>query len=199
MPRTMRVEYPGAIYHVSPVRGRRDARPTLVAGLFGQALSVLLNGILLTNLTAAPAPCRIEVIERGSGWPVPLVELRTTHNARFVTDNAGVIAFDLPELMGRETWFDVIGHGYEAPKDGFGYRGVRLTPEPGKTLKIEVNRTMVARRLGRLTGGGLFGESQKLGQMLDWHDAGVLGCDSVQNAVYEGRMFWLWGDTTLAH
>jgi len=155
--------------------------------------------MLLTNLTAAPAPCRIEVVEKGSGWPVPLVELRTTHNARFVTDNAGVIAFDLPELMGRETWFDVVGHGYEVPKDGFGYRGVRLTPEPGKALKIEVNRTMVARRLGRLTGGGLFGESQKLGQMLDWRDAGVLGCDSVQNAVYEARMFWLWGDTTLAH
>ena len=59
-------------------------------------------------------------MEKGSGWPVPLVELRTTHQVRFVTDNAGVIAFDLPELMGRECWFDVIGHGYEVPPDGFG-------------------------------------------------------------------------------
>src|SRR5436190_4659792 len=113
---------------------------------------------------AAAAPlCRIEVVEQGSGWPVPLVELRTTHQARFITDNAGVIAFDLPELMGRETWFDVIGHGYEIPKDGFGYRGVRLTPEPGQTLKIEVTRTIIARRLGRVTGGGIFAESQKFG------------------------------------
>ena len=76
------------------------------------------------------------MVEKGSGWPVPLVELRTTHNVRFVTDNAGVIAFDLPELMGRETWFDVLGHGYEIPKDGFGYRGVRLTPQPGQALKV---------------------------------------------------------------
>jgi len=68
---------------------------------------------------AAPAPCRIEVVEKSSGWPVPLVELRTTHNIRFITDNACVIAFDLPEGMGREMWFDVIGHGYEVPKDGF--------------------------------------------------------------------------------
>src|SRR5436190_9212634 len=68
----------------------------------------------------APKPCRIEVVEKASGWPVPLVELRTTHNVRFVTDNAGVVAFDLPELMGRETWFEIIGHGYEVPKDGFG-------------------------------------------------------------------------------
>ncbi|NUQ63135.1 MAG: hypothetical protein HUU20_11715 [Pirellulales bacterium] len=142
-------------------------------------------------------PCRIEVVETGSGWPVPLVELRTTHHVRFVTDNAGVIAFDLPELMGQETWFDVIGHGYDVPKDGFGSRGVRLKPEPGKTLKVEVNRRILARRIGRLTGGGLFAESQKLGLEQDWRDAGILGCDSVQNAVHRGELFWLWGDSVV--
>jgi hypothetical protein len=152
---------------------------------------------LLGLSASALQPCRIELREAGSGWPVPLVELRTTHNVRFVTDNAGVIAFDLPELMGRETWFDVIGQGYEIPKDGFGYSGVRLTPEPGKTLKVEVKRTIIARRLGRLTGGGLFAESQKLGQALDWAESGILGCDSVQNAVYRGKLFWAWGDTTM--
>ena len=146
----------------------------------------------------AGAPCRIEVVEKGTGWPVPLVELRTTHSVRFVSDNAGVIAFDLPELMGRETWFDVLGHGYEREKDGFGYRGVRLTPEPGQTLRVEVRRTIIAKRLGRLTGGGLFAESQKTGRELDWRESGVLGCDTVQNARYQGKMFWLWGDTTLA-
>ena len=109
----------------------------------------------------ASEPCRIEVFEKGSGWPVPLVELRTTHQLRLVTDNAGLIALDAPELMGRETWFDVIGHGYGIPKDGFGYQGVRLKPEPGKTLRVEVTRTIIAKRLGRLTGAGLFAESQK--------------------------------------
>lgn len=158
----------------------------------------------MVTLAAVPGaswavePCRIEITEQGSGWPVPLVELRTTHHTRFVTDNAGVIALDAPELMGRETWFDVLGHGYEAAKDGFGFRGVRLTPHPGKTLKVSVGRTIIARRLGRLTGGGLFAESQKLGRELDWPESGVLGCDSVQNAVHRGRLFWLWGDTTLA-
>jgi hypothetical protein len=144
------------------------------------------------------APCRIEVVEKGTGWPVPLVELRTTHNVRFVTDNAGLIAFDLPELMGRETWFDVFGHGYEVPRDGYGSRGVRLKPEPGASLKVEVTRAIIAKRLGRLTGGGLFAESQKLGRELDWTESGILGCDSVQNAVHRGKMFWAWGDTTIA-
>jgi hypothetical protein len=163
------------------------------------AFTLAYTAAVAASESRAPhQPCRIEVVEKSSHWPVPLVELRTTHHARFFTDNAGVIAFDLPELMGRETWFDVIGNGYEVPKDGFGYRGVRLKPEPGKTLRVDVNRTVIAKRLGRITGGGLFAESQKLGQELDWPESGVLGCDSIQNAVHQGKMFWLWGDTTLA-
>src|SRR6266571_3352223 len=177
--------------------------PLLRASSCQHSLVFLVSAFACSSLVAAGigAPgqvCRNEVVEKGTDWPVPLVELRTTHNVRFVTDNAGVIAFDLPELMGRETWFDVIGHGYDVPKDGFGYRGVRLKPEPGGTLKVEVNRTIIARRLGRLTGGGLFAESQKLGRELDWSESGILGCDSVQNAVHRGRLFWAWGDTVIA-
>lgn len=142
-------------------------------------------------------PCRIEVVEKGSGWPVPLVELRSTHSLSFITDNAGVIAMDAPELMGREVWFSISGHGYDVPKDGFGYRGVRLTPEPGKTLRVEVERSILARRVGRLTGSGLYAESQKLGLHLDWQDSGIHGSDSVQNAVHRGRLFWAWGDTNM--
>lgn len=154
---------------------------------------------LISSVAKAEAvkPCRIEVLEKGSGWPVPLVELRTTHNLSFITDNAGVIALDALELMGKQTWFTIIGHGYDAPKDGFGFRGVRLTPEPSKTLRVEVVRSILAKRIGRLTGAGLFAESQKLGEHLDWKDSGIHGCDSVQNAVHRGRLFWAWGDTNM--
>ncbi|MDR2849945.1 MAG: DUF4185 domain-containing protein [Verrucomicrobiota bacterium] len=158
----------------------------------------LCAGLVAFGAARAVEPCKIVVTEKGSGWPVPLVELRTTHQARFVTDNAGVIAFDLPEMMGRETWFDIHGHGYGVGRDGFGMSGVRLVPEPGKTLRVEVTRSIIAKRLGRLTGGGIFAESQKLGLEGDWRETGVFGCDTVQNAVYRGRLFWLWGDTTLA-
>jgi hypothetical protein len=163
------------------------------------ALSVA--ALLISVIVVAaerPAPCCITVVEKGSGWPVPMVELRTVHQVRFLSDNAGRVAFDLPELMGQETWLTVAGDGYEVPVDGYGKRGVRLTPQPGASLTIEVNRTCIAKRLGRLTGAGLFGESQKLGLDTDWKESGVLGCDSVQNAVHYGRMFWAWGDTDIA-
>ena len=171
-------------------------------GFSGNFVTTLCAACFVVAICRAPLfavePCRIEVIEKGSGWPVPLVELRTTHNVQFFTDNAGIIAFDLPELLGRETWFWISGNGYEVPADGFGQRGVRLTPEPGKTLKVEVTRSIIAKRLGRLTGAGIFGESQKLGHYLDWRESGVLGSDSVQNAVHRGKLFWAWGDTVVA-
>ena len=167
------------------------------------SLRILLACLLLVTGAAFSAePCRIEVVDKQNGWPVPLVQLRTTHHVTFVTDNAGVIALDAPELMGRQVWFDVIGHGYEVKKDGFGYRGVRLKPEAGKTLRVEVDRTNIAKRLGRSTGAGLFAESQKTGRELDWRDAsggGVFGCDSVQNALHRGKLFWAWGDTLVPH
>lgn len=151
----------------------------------------------ISNSVIAIEPCCIKIIDESNGWPVPLVELRTTHHVRFVSDNAGVIAFDLPELMNRETWFSVIGHGYSVPKDGFGNAGLRLTPRAGETLTVKVKRQLPAKRLGRITGGGLFAESQKLGLESEWQESGILGCDSVQNAVHNGKLIWSWGDTTL--
>lgn len=173
-----------------------ESRPTwVVIGM------ILWRTALMGGIAAGGEPlraCRIDVVEKGTGMPVPLVELKTTHQLRFVSDNAGVIALDAPEVMGRETWFDVVGHGYGIPKDGFGYRGVRLTPVPGGRLRVEVERTALAQRMGRLTGAGLFSESQKLGLEPGWREQGVFGCDSVQNAIHGGRLFWVWGDTTLA-
>ncbi|WP_200836541.1 hypothetical protein [Roseiconus lacunae] len=159
---------------------------------------VALVMILFGQLALAREPCRIRVIDSENRWPVPLVELRTTHGIRFVSDNAGVIAFDLPELMDEPVWFHIEGHGYNVPKDAFGYRGVRLTPTPGGELTVEVKRELPAKRLGRITGGGLFAESQSFGEHTEWREQSILGCDSVQNVVHRGRIHWAWGDTTLA-
>lgn len=153
--------------------------------------------LLITPLYAAQ-PCKIAIVDDENGWPVPLVELRTTNDIRFVSDNAGVIAMDDASLMDREVWFQVIGHGYEVQADGFGFRGVRLTPKPGGSLKVKVERTSIAKRIGRLTGAGLFAESQQLGEASDWRDGPVLGCDSIQMAKHRGKVFWLWGDTNVA-
>lgn len=158
----------------------------------------LVLAMLACSRVDGAEPFRITVREKGSGWPVPLIELRTTDHVRWVTDNAGVVAFDLPEAMGHETWLTVSGHGYEIAADGLGSRGVRVKPVAGGATVIEVERKNVAYRVGRLTGAGLFGESEKCDPTLQHGiDLGIVGCDSIQNAVHRGRLYWFWGDTTL--
>lgn len=163
-----------------------------------------LRNLLVAALLGLPAlgqafePCRINIVDKSNGWPVPLVELRTTHQVRFVSDNAGVVAFDLPEMMGTETWLTVEGHGYSVPADGFGFRGVRITPTEGSEITIEVERKLPAKRLGRITGAGIFGEAQRFGEFSDWREQGIVGCDSVQYTEHRGKAYWMWGDTTLA-
>jgi hypothetical protein len=162
------------------------------------AVCQCITAVVLSSALYAEEPCKVTIVERDSGWPVPLVELRTTHHVRYVSDNAGVIAIDDPSLMNHEVWFDIIGHGYGVEADGFGKRGIRLTPQPGESLTVKVTRSSLAKRIGRLTGAGLFDESQKLGEKTNWHDSPVFGCDSVQLARHRGKLFWAWGDTKVA-
>lgn len=159
----------------------------------------LIISLLFLPVATFAKPFQILVIDRENSWPVPLVQLTTTHNFTFITDNAGLIAIDAPELMNRETWFTLTSDGYQLPADGFGHQGFRVTPTPGGSHQIKVDRTIIAKRLGRLTGAGLFAESQKLGTHLDSQESGIFGCDSIQTTLHRGKKFWIWGDSNLAH
>jgi hypothetical protein len=144
----------------------------------------------------------IHVVDESTGRAVPLVTLKTTNHIALTTDSAGWIAFDEPGLMDQDLWFNVSGHGYEVKADGFGYRGAKLHPSSGGKATIEVTRLNVAERIQRLTGAGRFVHAAKLGRPTPGKDpllaAQVLGCDSIHTATFQGRMFWLWGDTNRA-
>jgi hypothetical protein len=151
---------------------------------------------------AAPAAglwAEIRVIDAATGRGAPLAELETVNGLRFVTDNAGRVAFHEPGLMGREVFFAVRSHGYEAPKDGFGFAGARVIPRAGRPSVVKLTRRNLAERLCRLTGEGLYRDSVLLGHKVPLPDplnpGRVGGQDSVQAAVYRGRVYWFWGDT----
>jgi hypothetical protein len=144
----------------------------------------------------------IRVIDEQTGRGVPLVELTTVNNLRYVTDNAGLVAFDEPGLMDRKVYFHVRSHGYSYPKDGFGNRGVTLAATPGTRAEIKLKRENIAERLYRVTGQGLYRDSTLLGEPVPLREpnlnALVMGQDSVQPAVYQDKIFWFWGDTERA-
>ncbi len=145
----------------------------------------------------------IHVIDEQTGRGVPLVDLRTVNDIGLVTDSAGWAAFDEPGLMDGEVFFHVRSPGYEIPADGFGIRGVRLKPSPGATATVKLKRKNIAQRVVRVTGQGIFRDSELLGletpQGIPPLNAGVVGQDSVQAVRYSDRIFWLWGDTNLAN
>jgi hypothetical protein len=144
-------------------------------------------------------PFRIEVVDEETGRGVPLVELRTVNQIRYVTDSNGIVAFDEPGLMGLKTFFHVKSHGYEFPKDGFDNRGLALDPTPGGSARIKIKRLNIARRLYRVTGAGIYRDSLLTGNPVPIQtpllNAQVLGQDSVCTALFQGKLYWFWGDT----
>ena len=145
------------------------------------------------------APFVIEVVDDRTGRGVPLVELRTVNDIALVTDSNGLAAFDEPGLMDKPVFFHVKSHGYEFPKDGFGYRGRALDVKPGGSARLPLERINIAERLYRVTGAGIYRDTLLAGRAppiaAPVLNARVLGSDSVVNAVYRGKIHWFWGDT----
>lgn len=145
----------------------------------------------------------IHVVDDQTGRGVPLVELRTVHQVRLVTDSNGIAAFHEPGLMGREVFFHVQSHGYEVPADSFGYRGVALRAVAGQRATLRIKRLNVAERLCRLTGAGIYADSLRVGEPTPLQQpalaGGVMGQDSAMALPYRGRMLWFWGDTDRAN
>jgi hypothetical protein len=146
-----------------------------------------------------PRPFRIQVVEAGTGRGVPLVELKTVNQIRYYTDSNGIVAFDEPGLFNRKVYFSIRSHGYEAEKDGFGYRGLAFVITEGGSAQVVIHRNNIARRLYRVTGEGIYRDSALTGDKVPIREpllnGQVFGQDSVLTAVFQGKIYWFWGDT----
>jgi hypothetical protein len=145
----------------------------------------------------------IQVVDSETGRGVALVELKTTNQVSYWTDSAGYIAINEPALWHQEVFFHVHSHGYQVPADFFGYRGVRLMVEPGQNTTVEIHRHNLAERLYRVTGADIYRDSLLLDQTVPMaqplNNAHVTGADSVLSAVFQGKIYWFWGDTLVHH
>jgi len=164
------------------------------------ACSLLAVLLIAAEPTAAERRYfEIEVVDAETKRGVPLVELRTVNEVRYVTDSRGIVAFCEPGLMDRKVFFHIHSHGYEFPADGFGQRGRDLYTGPGGSARVEIKRINVAERLYRATGAGIYRDSVLTGRQVPIRrpllNGQVLGSDSVLNAVFRGKIYWFWGDT----
>jgi hypothetical protein len=175
-------------------------RSTLVGGILvvlaaGQAQSASLG----EPPSSRPRVFRIQVVDEETERGVPLVELRTVNQIRYVTDANGIVAFDEPGLMSRKVFFSIRSHGYEVDKDGFGFRGKALEVSEGGSARIAIHRLNIARRLYRVTGAGIYRDSVLTGDRVPIREpllnGQVFGQDSVITALFHGKIHWFWGDT----
>src|SRR5438876_4754526 len=98
----------------------------------------MIAALITAALVICSQPFAVEVVDDQTGRGVPLIELTTTSGVTYVTDSAGLVAFDEPALMNRRVFFSVKSHGYEFPADGFGIRGVALDVLPGGSARLKI-------------------------------------------------------------
>lgn len=162
-------------------------------------IRLLLLASLLHRGAVFAQFAEIQVIDEATGRGVPLVELTTVNQIRYVTDNAGRVAFLEPGLMAQPVFFKLLSHGYEFPKDPFGYSGTAIKPVAGQTNVLKIKRLNIAERLHRITGEGLYRDSVLLGHSTPLKEplgpGRVVGQDSAFAVPYQNKIFWFWGDT----
>ena len=191
------------LHPVEAADRRRKAHPRKLPSV-KTFLSLLAAGIFLIEVCAVraePGPYfAIQVVDEATGRGVPMVELQTTSGARCYTDSNGLIAFYEPGLMNKKVWFGVSSHGYEFPPDGLGIRGVTLETKPGGSAQLKIKRLDIAERLYRITGQGIYRDTVLLGRKPPIAEpllnAEVTGQDGILNAIYRGRLYWFYGDTS---
>jgi hypothetical protein len=164
-------------------------------------VAAVLAASLLCSCASGPSARYfvVRVVDADTGRGVPLVELKLPNEVKYWTDSAGVAALDEPALDLHEVFLGIRSHGYEFPEEAPMGRGTMVRFEPGKTRELRVRRTMIAERLYRLTGEGIYRDSMRAGLPVPTNaralTAQVLGQDTVSAALYRGKIFWIWGDT----
>jgi hypothetical protein len=184
----------------------RPARLCVAAVL----VCVLCAGTRVAAETTAPVVAspadlqffRVTVVDEETSRGIPAVKLTLTNSAEYWTDNAGVVAFWEPDLMGQPVYFRAETHGYEIePEPWFGMKGPVLTATPGGSGTVVMKRRNIAQRLYRWTGQGLYRESLMLGDrvpdLIEHGKLPIMGQDGGDAVLYNGRLYWLWGDSNI--
>jgi hypothetical protein len=163
--------------------------------------------LALAVAVAAAAPSDyfvVKVTDDVTGRGVPLIELKLSQQVKYYTDSAGIAAIHEPSFEGRESFIAVSGHGYECHRncDTPLGRGINVVVKAGGRAAIRVHRAMIAERLYRLTGEGIYRDSALAGLPVPireplMNNGQVLGQDTAVAVPYGGKIFWIWGDTIL--
>lgn len=161
----------------------------------------VLESLEARRLLAADDYFAIRAVDAETGRGVPQVDFVMTDGTRYTSDNAGYVAFGRAGHLDADHVFAVESYGYRPAEPTFaGGNRVALHPTLGGSVVVPLDRTMIAERLYRQTGQNAYDETLKLGlpapvQYPLTDNADVNGQDTVQTAIYKGKLYWFYGDT----
>lgn len=163
---------------------------------------ILVIFLILAGCKPVSSPYfQIQVVDAETGRGIPMVEMTPLNNVSYFTDSQGYIAFEEVGLMDTKVYFEISSPGYHYPADTSGRNALSLEVEQGGKTTVQMQRLNVAERLYRVTGSGIYRDSELLGIPTPISGtalrAGVLGQDSNLEALYKGKLFWIWGDSFL--
>jgi len=141
----------------------------------------------------------IRVFDEDTGRGVPMVELKFPNDVKYWTDSAGIAVINEPSFIDREVFITVRSDGYEYLEETPFGNGALVRIEPERTKELSIHRIMIAERLYRLTGEGIYRDCVMADistpMKMPLMNAQVLGQDTAVGAIYRGKIFWIWGDT----
>ena len=141
----------------------------------------------------------VQVVDDQTGRGVPLVELQTTNGMRYYTDSGGLVAFYEPGLMDKRVFFGVAATATNSRLTASAFAASSWRPSRGPA-QIKIKRINIAERLYRITGQGIYRDTVLLGRKTPIAEpllnAEVTGQDGILTAVYRGKLYWLYGDTS---
>jgi len=157
-------------------------------------------GLLLLAGASAAWPYEVQVVDVATSRGISLVVLETSLATRYVSDSAGRIALDDPLLMNRDVFVTPTSDGYRYNAPGLAMGGAVIHPREGSSTTLVMERTMPAERLYRITGAGIYRDTVALGLPVPTAQpvikCDVTGQDSALCCPFDGKLFWIWGDTS---
>jgi hypothetical protein len=151
-----------------------------------------------TVLLGAPVPppegCfGVRAIDRLTRRGVPLVFVKTAEES-FVTDSQGFVADCRGDHAGKLVTFEATSDGYSLANGS-----ATLQVTPGQVDVIEIDRQNIAGRLYRVTGEGIYRDSQLLGLTTPLAEPVinglVMGQSLAGEQLFHGAVFWAWNST----
>lgn len=186
--------YRGAQLRVSE-GGRGRIELVATSGAQGPSTGDLASRLLTRPIPGKAECVAIRAVDMESGRGVPLVRLRA-FDEDYYSDSQGMVAYCHPDHLGGEIRFEVKSHGYVLAS---GETSVTLAAQAGADRSVPMRRLLAAERLYRLTGSGIYRDSVILGLTTPTEhpvlNGQVIGSDTVDSTLFEGKLFWLWQDT----